>query len=105
MPSAWLLDLTRLVSRVGREAMTGIDRVELAYLAHFLAQPQPFYALLRSRLGFVLLNRDGAQALLHRLTGVVPWGPPDLWGRFARHAPPAARAAAGAGQPRWRGRR
>jgi hypothetical protein len=31
-----LLDLSRLVSRAGRETPTGIDRVELAYAKHLI---------------------------------------------------------------------
>src|SRR3954466_12523213 len=32
-----VLDLSRLLSRAGRETPTGIDRVELAYAEHLLA--------------------------------------------------------------------
>ena len=31
------LDLSRLLSRAGRETPTGIDRVELAYAEHMIA--------------------------------------------------------------------
>ena len=37
MTFARLLDVTRLVSRLGKGPQTGIDRVEQAYLAEFLA--------------------------------------------------------------------
>jgi len=36
-----VLDVTRLVLRAGRPTLTGIDRVELAYLREFLARPEP----------------------------------------------------------------
>jgi glycosyltransferase involved in cell wall biosynthesis len=36
-----LLDLSRLISRAGRETPTGIDRVELAYAEHLLAASTP----------------------------------------------------------------
>jgi len=36
-----IFDLSRLVSRAGRETPTGIDRVELAYAEHFLAGSEP----------------------------------------------------------------
>ena len=71
MPAARLLDLTRLVSRVGRGPLTGIDRVELAYLDALLRQPEPLFALVRTTLGYVLLDRPGALALHARLTGVA----------------------------------
>jgi len=74
-PSARLIDLTRLVSRVGRGQWTGIDRVEAAWLDRLLDEPVPLFALVRTNLGFVLLNRDGTQALAERLHGQVGWGP------------------------------
>jgi hypothetical protein len=45
MAPARLLDLTRLVSRLGRGPMTGVDRVEFAYLDHLLGLPDPVYGL------------------------------------------------------------
>ncbi|MDZ7905899.1 MAG: hypothetical protein U5N55_09125 [Cypionkella sp.] len=59
MPAAFLLDVTRLTSRLGRGAFTGIDRVEAAYLAQFLAQDAPLFGLLRTNFGFLLLGRAG----------------------------------------------
>lgn len=92
-PKAWLLDLTRLVSRVGRGPLTGIDRVELAYLQHLLGQSAPLFALLRAAPGYVLLDRGGAEALAQRLTGACPWGAPDLLSRLHLRQSPARRAA------------
>lgn len=60
---AYLLDLSRLFSRLGRGPLTGIDRVELAYLNHFLDDPAPLFALLRKRFGYVLLDRAGCARL------------------------------------------
>lgn len=65
VPPARLLDLTRLLSRLGRGVLTGVDRVELAYLERLLADPLPLFALVRTRLGFLLLDRAGAQAVTH----------------------------------------
>ena len=93
--SAWLLDLTRLVSRVGRGPLTGIDRVELAYLQHFVARPEPFFGLVRTAVGFVLLDRAGACGVLDRVQGKVPLGPADLLGLLTqRHLPQSLRAEA-----------
>lgn len=95
--TAWLLDLTRLVSRVGRGPLTGIDRVELAYLEHFLTLPAPVFALVRTALGHVLLDRHGAQGISDRVQGKVPLGPADLLGLFTqRHLPQSLRAEADA---------
>ena len=95
--SAWLLDLTRLVSRVGRGPLTGIDRVELAYLQHFVARPEPFFGLVRTALGFVLLDRAGGRGVLDRVQGKVPLGPADMLGLLTqRHLPQALRAEADA---------
>lgn len=58
-----LLDVTRLTSRLGGGALTGIDRVELAYLQHFLARRAPVFGLLRTRFGLLLLDRAGLGAL------------------------------------------
>ena len=95
--TAWLLDLTRLVSRVGRGPLTGIDRVELAYLEHLLTLPAPVFALVRTALGHVLLDRHGAQGISDRVQGKVPLGPADLLGLFTqRHVPQRLRAEADA---------
>lgn len=83
-PPARVLDLTRLVSRVGKGAHTGVDRVELAYLKELLSRDCGLFGLLRTPLGFLLLDRAGAQGLADRITGKVAWGKPDLLGRIVR---------------------
>ena len=64
MTAALLLDLTRLVSRLGRGPMTGIDRVEAQWLNHLATGKEPAFALIRSAAGFLLLNRQGMARLL-----------------------------------------
>ena len=92
---AWLLDLTRLVSRLGRGPLTGIDRVELAYLRYLLLRTEPLFGLVRTALGYVLLDRDGARGVLDRVQGCVPLGPPDILGLMTqRHLPQSLRAEA-----------
>lgn len=83
-PPARCLDVTRLVSRVGRGPHTGIDRVEQAYLDHLLSLPAPLFLLCRTATGYVLLDRQGALALASRLAGAVAWGGPDLAGFLSR---------------------
>lgn len=94
-PEARLLDLTRLVSRLGRGALTGVDRVELAYLTHLLAGPVALFGLVRTALGFVLLDAAGCKAVALRAQGAVELGPSDLLGRLTRRGMPLrARAEA-----------
>lgn len=56
---SWLLDVTRLASRLGRGALTGIDRVERAYLRHLLNPQFTAFGLLRTPAGVMLLDRRG----------------------------------------------
>lgn len=82
MAAARLLDLTRLVSRLGRGPLTGIDRVELAYLRHFLSEAAPLFALIRTAAGWLLLDRSGCARLLHLLQAEAPLPPADLLSRL-----------------------
>jgi glycosyltransferase involved in cell wall biosynthesis len=92
MAPARLLDLTRLLSRQGKGPMTGVDRVEAAYLAELLSLDTPVYGLLRSTVGFLLLDRVGMRALRDN---AVCSGPIDLVGRIFLHRDPTrARAEA-----------
>ncbi|WP_322867319.1 glycosyltransferase family 4 protein [Aquicoccus sp. G2-2] len=78
--SARLLDLTRLISRAGR-TLTGIDRVELAYLKALVEQPAPAFGLIKSNLGYLLLDAAGMRALAARIEGDVAWGKADRLSR------------------------
>jgi glycosyltransferase involved in cell wall biosynthesis len=92
-----LLDLTRLVSRLGRGPLTGIDRVELAYLTQLLTMDEPLFGLVRSGAGFLLLDRAGCAGLADRVRGTVALGPTDLLGRLIHRGNPLrARAEADA---------
>jgi glycosyltransferase involved in cell wall biosynthesis len=82
-----LLDLTRLVQRLGKGQPTGIDRVEAAYLAHFLQLEAPVYGLVRSKLGFLLLNRQGMSSFQHLLS-MRQLPPADLRSRLTRRSDP-----------------
>lgn len=66
-PTAYCLDLTRLISRVGRGQLTGIDRVELEYLKRLTVANIPTFALIRTRFGFLLLDQSGMAAALRQL--------------------------------------
>lgn len=59
-------------------APSGVDRVCLAYLKALCAAPEPVFGLVRTALGYVLLDDAGMQNMLLRLEGKEPWGPPDF---------------------------
>jgi glycosyltransferase involved in cell wall biosynthesis len=66
-----IFDLSRLVSRAGRETPTGIDRVELAYAEHFLAGGEPLCFMMLTPLGrFGRLPRAVAEDYVRALAGV-----------------------------------
>lgn len=90
-PPARCLDITRLIRRAGRP-MTGVDRVEFAYLRALVAEPVPLFALARTRIGYVLLGPEGAAAI-RACAGSEDWGPMDTIGRLLRRGPVARRQA------------
>ena len=89
--SGRVLDITRLVGRSGR-VLTGVDRVELAYLRRFLADDVPCYFIARTSYGYVLLDRSGGQSIL-RATLKGEWGQSDLLSRLRFKMPKRVQAA------------
>ena len=87
-----MLDVTRLLRRAGR-VWTGVDRVELAYLAELVAGDVPAWGLARTPLGYVLLDHVGLGAFYDRLSGNVPYASPDLLSRLQRGMHDTARRA------------
>lgn len=91
---AYLLDVTRLISRLGQGPLTGIDRVEAAWLGHLQGRPH----LLVARLGpvqAVLPPAAGADLLrwvAGDLSGLPPASPLDRLLRQAGARPRAKRA-------------
>ena len=66
------LDLSRLLSRAGRETPTGIDRVELAYAEHLIAHgAAACFAALSARGGLGLLEHRAAEQFVADLNGIV----------------------------------
>lgn len=63
---------------------TGVDRVELAYLARFLSDDTLCFGLARTAFGYLLLDRAGLQGLQDRIDGRSDWGAPDTLSRFLR---------------------
>jgi glycosyltransferase involved in cell wall biosynthesis len=74
MTSTFLFDVSRLVSRIGQGAFTGIDRVELAYFREFLQRSQHFFAIARISQGYALLDKSASLDLLAKIDGQRPWG-------------------------------
>ncbi|GFE64576.1 glycosyltransferase family 4 protein [Litoreibacter roseus] len=73
-----LLDISRLISRVHLPQMTGIDRVEMAYLDWGMSSDAPFHAVVRLVDSVAVLDRQGVHQILDRLMGRVEWGTKDL---------------------------
>jgi glycosyltransferase involved in cell wall biosynthesis len=69
-----LLDISRLVSRVGSGPMTGVDRVELAYFRKLLTDSEPVWFLCRLPKSYALLDRAGGVELIGRICGKYLWG-------------------------------
>lgn len=72
--------------------MTGVDRVELAYLKQLSQESVPLYALVRSAFGYLLLGPEAIGKIAARLEGRAAWGRPDLLSRLSRLPDPVARA-------------
>ena len=65
-----LFDVSRLVSRAGRETPTGIDRVELAYAEHLIAGSTPLsFTMITPLGGFGMLPQAMAKEYLLVLAG------------------------------------
>ncbi|MEP4309715.1 MAG: hypothetical protein ABJ364_08205, partial [Lentilitoribacter sp.] len=82
-PPARLLDITRLIRRAGR-FLTGVDRVEMAYLEAFLAEPEQIFGLVRTTFGYLLLDRPGLLKIKMQLSGKEAFGQIDILSRFPR---------------------
>lgn len=94
IPCLWL-DVTRLLTRIGRGALTGIDRVELAYLKEAYQTGCESY-LARTTRGYIRMDQRGALRLIEMAEGTRPLGKADflskvtLRGQRPRHRAEAA---------------
>lgn len=82
--AAHLLDVTRTVRRAGLQP-TGIDRIEQAYIDYLIDDPVPLFGLVRTKMGFLLLDKRGCAALLDHCEKPV-WTTTDLVSRLSRTA-------------------
>lgn len=62
--------------RVGK-VLTGVDRVEWAYVQALLADDVPLFGLIRAQLGYILLDQKGIEDILPALSGPDPEMSPD----------------------------
>ena len=69
-----LLDISRLISRVGLGPPSGIDRVEHAYFREFLRREGRVHFLCRLPRSYAVLDRQAGQVLFNKINGVEPWG-------------------------------
>ena len=73
--------------------LTGVDRVELAYLRALIADDVPLFAIARTTLGYVLLDQNGASEIENRVSGRAEWGPRDIYTAFSAGRPEAVKHA------------
>ena len=107
-PAARVLDITRLVSRAGLGPLTGVDRVEAAYLRALSAEPVPLWLLARDRYGWLLLPGAAAADVQGWLAAPETLPQAGWPKRLLRRGDARARLQAGlrtlavARAPRWR---
>ena len=77
-----LLDISRTISRASTPLPTGIDRVEQAYIKHFLESDEPVWFLSRVLKGYVLLDRKAMQLIWPMISGKSEWQKKDLIARL-----------------------
>lgn len=94
-PPVRLLDVTRLVSRVGLGPMTGIDRVEAAYLRALNSAAQPLFLLCRTGYGYLLLPGSAGSALIDWLANPETLPQASWLDRLRRKVTPRRRLEAG----------
>lgn len=93
---ALCLDLTRLTRRAALPQMTGIDRVEKAYLRHLLGnEEQVVFGLVRAGRRLYLLDRAGMSAFLSNADDPGAWGKAGWMSLFSRRPKPVLAAEAG----------
>lgn len=81
---ALLLDVTRLISRIGKGALTGIDRVELAYTRLLPKAGTNVFGLLRTGAGVLLLPSSAFALICDWADGTLLPQRVDLLSRVSR---------------------
>lgn len=80
-----LLDITRLVARAGAGPLTGIDRVERAYVRALIAQNRSFAMICRTALGYLILGSNCAPRLLTWVDDSSTIPPTSVFSRTLAH--------------------
>lgn len=78
-----VFDVSRTISGANRRVLTGIDRVERAYLEHLLKSQSPVLFLARFKGQSALLNKQSMRKLYTLIQQNGPWDAPKL-GSFRR---------------------
>lgn len=78
-----VLDISRTISGIGKGQPTGIDRVERAYLNHFLKSRKPALFLARFNHDSALLDQKSMLDLYSRIKNDGPWDKPGIFDRLA----------------------
>ncbi len=71
-----VFDISRTISSTSRGFLTGIDRVERAYLEHFLKAPTPVLFLARFNAQSALLSQQSMRELYTLIAQDGPWDKP-----------------------------
>ena len=79
-----VFDISRTVSGASQGFLTGIDRVERAYLEHFLESPNPVLFLARFNRDSALLNRQSMRELYKLVQQNGPWDKPGIGALLGR---------------------
>jgi glycosyltransferase involved in cell wall biosynthesis len=86
LPGPLLLDVTRSLSRIGQGPLTGIDRVERAWIAEALRHPGSRF-IARSGRGAILCDGPALRQVLGTLDGLPAPARPGLLARLFRRRP------------------
>jgi glycosyltransferase involved in cell wall biosynthesis len=76
--STVVFDISRTISGASQGFLTGIDRVERAYLEHFLESPNPVVFLARFNTQSALLNQQSMRELYTLIQQNGPWDKPGI---------------------------
>ena len=82
--STVVFDISRTISGISRGHPTGIDRVERAYLEHFLEHPDPVLFLARFNKQSTILDQAAIQELFGLIQRNGPWDEPDIIDKLGR---------------------
>ena len=79
-----VLDISRTISGASQGFLTGIDRVERAYLEHFLNSPKPVIFLARFKGQSALLDQNSMRKLYTLIQQNGPWDKPGIGALLGR---------------------